>query len=241
MSDASQKFAVFDIDGTLIRWQLYHAVVDKLAKTGALGDDAHKVIHDARMRWKRRVESDGFYEYEQVLIHLYDQAVAALDPKIFDTVTDQVIGEYKDQVYTYTRDLVKDLKNQGYTLLAISGSQKELVAKIADHYGFDDFVATEYTRTKSGFSGEVTVASHDKKTALESLIQKHDLTTDHSWAVGDSKSDIAMLEMVDNPVAFNPDKKLFDEAQKQGWRVVIERKNMVYKLEQKHGIYTLSK
>src|SRR3546814_11785501 len=27
-----KKFAVFDIDGTLIRWQLYHAVVETVAK-----------------------------------------------------------------------------------------------------------------------------------------------------------------------------------------------------------------
>ncbi len=28
----SQPFAVFDIDGTIIRWQLYHALADELAK-----------------------------------------------------------------------------------------------------------------------------------------------------------------------------------------------------------------
>ena len=31
-STQSRPFAVFDIDGTLIRWQLYHAVADDMAK-----------------------------------------------------------------------------------------------------------------------------------------------------------------------------------------------------------------
>ena len=236
----SKNFAVFDIDGTLIRWQLFHAVVDKLAKIGALGDDAHDQIHEARMRWKRREGPDGFYAYEQELVKLYDQAVKKLEPKEFDTMTDQVIDEYKDQVYTYTRDLVASLKNEGYTLLAISGSQKELVEKIANYYGFDDYVATEYTRGDSGFSGEVTVASHDKKTALEFLIQKHDLSLQGSYAVGDSKSDAPMLAMVENPIAFNPDKNLYDEAVNKGWQIVLERKNVVYKLNKLGNNYQLS-
>lgn len=234
-----QQFAVFDIDGTLIRWQLYHAVVDKLAKTGALGPDTHEKIHAARMRWKRREGPEGFYAYEQTLVKLYERALETLSTKDFDTMTKQVIEEYKDQVYTYTRDLVKQLKAEGYMLLAISGSQKELVAKIAVYYGFDDYIATDYRRNSGKFSGEVTVASHDKRTALQTLIQKHDLTTTDSYAVGDSRSDADMLSMVDHPVAFNPDKYLFNEAKKHGWRVVIERKNMIYELQASDGHYTL--
>ncbi|MCA9308887.1 HAD family phosphatase [Candidatus Saccharibacteria bacterium] len=234
-----RKFAVFDIDGTLIRWQLYHAVVDKLAKTGALGPDTHQKIHEARMKWKRREGDDGFYAYEQTLVKLYEQAITTLSPEDFDTTTKQVIEEYKDQVYTYTRDLVQRLKGEGYVLLAVSGSQKELVAKIADHYGFDDFIATDYRRTSGKFSGEVTVASHDKRAALQTLIEKHGLTTAGSYAVGDSKSDADMLAMVDNPIAFNPDKNLFNEAKKHGWRVVIERKNMIYELDCNGETYQL--
>ena len=29
-----RPFAVFDIDGTLIRWQLYHSIADTLARLG---------------------------------------------------------------------------------------------------------------------------------------------------------------------------------------------------------------
>ena len=234
-----KQFAVFDIDGTLIRWQLYHAVVDRLAKTGALGTGVDHDIHEARMKWKRREGTDGFYAYERVLIDLYDKAVSTLDPKEFDATTNTIINEYRDQVYTYTRDLVKKFKNESYVLLAISGSQKELVAKIAEHYGFDDYIATDYARTKDGFSGEVSVASHDKKSALDILIAKHNLTLAGSYAVGDSKSDAAMLAMVENPIAFNPDKNLFDEAKKQGWKIVLERKNMIYELESNNGTYIL--
>lgn len=234
-----KKFAVFDIDGTLIRWQLYHAVVDKLAKQGLLGSTAHEQIHEARMKWKRRQQNSGFSEYERTLINLYEQAIKNISPAEFDSYANAVIEEYKDQTYTYTRDLLRELKQKNYTLLAISGSQHELVEKIAVHYGFDDFIATQYDRNESGFSGKVYVASHDKKSALETLINKHQLSLTESFAVGDSSSDIAMLEMAEHPIAFNPDSKLYTAAKRNNWKIVLERKDVVYEFEVQNEHYVL--
>lgn len=226
-----KKFAVFDIDGTLIRWQLYHTIVDKLAKDGHLGPDANKTLHEARMRWKRRETGYSFRDYETALIQTYENAVQTLDSKIFDSFIASIVDEYQDQAYTYTRDLVRKLKHEGYVLLAISGSHEELVAAIAQHYGFDDWVGTRYKRTSGAFTGEKYVASHDKESALKSLITKHKLVTSGSYAVGDSASDAPMLNMVDNPIAFNPDQALYDIATSHEWTIVVERKNVVYTLK----------
>jgi phosphoserine phosphatase len=50
-----------------------------------------------------------------------------------------------------------------------------------------------------------------------------------------------MLKLVENPTAFNPEKKLFDHAAKQGWKIAIERKNVSYELERADGKYQLVK
>lgn len=225
-----EKFAAFDIDGTLIRWQLYHTVVDKLAKAGQLGEKAQANLHDARMRWKRREPGYSFRDYEIALITTYEDAVTRVRPSVFDALIAGVIGEYKDQVYTYTRDLVIRLKDDDYTLLAISGSHEELVAEIGRHYGFDDWIGTTYEREGDTFTGDKYVASHDKQAALQRLIGKHGLTLEGSYAVGDSKSDAPMLAMVEHPIAFNPDQDLFDLAQANRWPIVVERKNVIYQL-----------
>lgn len=235
-----KKFAAFDFDGTLIRWQLYHAVVDKLAQTGLLGEDGKQRLRKSRMAWKRREHPEAFKEYEDDLIRLYESALDTLSVEDFDKSVEQVIKEYKDQVYTYTRDLAKDLKKQGYFLLAISGSHEELVEKVAQHYGFDAWVGTKYDRAKDKFSGRKFVASQDKRAILDRLIQQYDLSSEQSFAIGDSGSDIAMLKAVDQPIAFNPDRKLFKAAQNYGWDIVIERKNVVYRLEHKDGSYLLA-
>lgn len=234
-----KKFATFDIDGTLIRWQLYHVIVDRLAKNGQLGAEAVGQLKEARMHWKNREHIDAFSEYEAVLISLFEQALPKIEAEQFDTLVSGVIEEYKGQVYRYTRDLIKELKQKDYFLLAISGSHHELVEKVARHYGFNDWVGTKYERAKTGFSGKKYVPSLDKKKALTTLIKKHGLQLAGSLAIGDSDSDAPMLEMAEQPIAFNPDRKLFETAKQRGWKVVLERKNMIYQLEKQGATYVL--
>jgi HAD superfamily hydrolase (TIGR01490 family) len=236
----TKPFAVFDIDGTLIRWQLYHAVVDRLAKLGHLGIDAHEQIHNQRMVWKRRESPNAFEDYEQFLVKIYEKALGNLKPSVFDRIAKEVANEYKDQVYTFTRGLIQELKDKGYWLIAISGSHHELVGIVAQQYGFDDWLGSTYHRAAGHFIGSKYVASHDKKSVLRQIIDKHNLSVGDSYAVGDSASDIAMMEIVENPIAFNPTRQLFDHARNQKWPIVVERKNVIYKLNHRYGRYILA-
>lgn len=232
-SAAQKRFAAFDIDGTLVRWQLYHAVVNELAKQGLLGKSAQDELEQARMVWKRREHLTAFGDYERKLIEIYEQALPNISTKQFDAAVKQVTDEYKNQVYRFTRELITELKNKGYFLIAISGSHQELVQQIADEYGFDDCIGSQYERSGNTFTGNVYLPNLDKKKTLRTMIDKHNLSTTDSYAVGDSKSDAAMLEIVDNPIAFNPDKELHQIASKNGWRIVVERKNVIYSMEAK--------
>lgn len=193
------------------------------------------------MEWKKRTGESSFKEYEKQVVLAYEKALENLKFNQFETAVDEVFDEYKDQVYTYTRDLIKELKSKKYILLAISGSQTEIIARVADYYGFDYFVGTVYEHRNGRFTGKKTIASFNKAKTLQNLVKKHNLNFKDSIAVGDSISDAPMMELVDFPYAFNPDKQLFDFAKKYGWRIVVERKNMVYELEKANGRYKLVK
>jgi len=240
MAKSKRKFAVFDIDGTLIRWQLYHAVTDTLARQGHISPEIYQTMRDARMAWKKRT-SGSFKDYEAKVIIIYESILKTITLEQLGEAIDTVFEEYKDQIYTYTRDLIAKLKGDGYILLAISGSQEEIVAKVCDYYGFDDFVATQYKRTKTGFTGTKIVPAFNKDKALKKIVAKHGLSYEGSVGVGDALSDAAMLRLVEQPIAFNPDKEFFAYAAKKCWKVVIERKNMIYELESKDGKYQLVK
>ncbi len=237
----SRPYAVFDIDGTIIRWQLYHAIADNLAKTGHIEADLFEQARASRMEWKKRVGDDAFKDYEKKLVSIYDKALTALTADDFMAAVQHVFDEYKQQTYTYTRDLIHSLQKQNYLLFAISASQEEVVKMLAEYYDFDAWAGSTYPRKGSHFTGQkVPLRSDLKVKTLQKFIKQFDATNRDSVAVGDSDSDIPMLEAVEHPIAFNPDKKLFQHANQQEWKIVVERKNMVYELESENGSYILA-
>jgi HAD superfamily hydrolase (TIGR01490 family) len=242
----SRKFAVFDIDGTLIRWQLYHAVVNQLVRVGQISAEDNEAIRQARMTWKRRSHQDSFRDYEHVLVTTYLAVLNKLTPADYHQAIDQVFEEYKDQVYTYTRDLLRDLKAQNYLLFAISGSHSEIVTKLAEYYGFNASIGATFEQKDGRFTGNTETPFGRKAELLQNMVAEHQADFAGSIAIGDSGSDIAMLELVEQPIAFNPNAELFAKAKAEGWKIVLERKNMVYELEpqtgqkDKHGSYLLA-
>ena len=81
----SRPFAAFDIDGTVLRWQLYHALNDALVKQGTIDATSFQRARDARMNWKRRSGEDAFKDYEAVLIEVFDEALATLSVEAVDS------------------------------------------------------------------------------------------------------------------------------------------------------------
>jgi len=234
-----RKFAVFDFDGTLVRWQLYHAIVDRLARAGLVDELSYAEVKTARLRWKTRVSLDAFKDYEKWLVKCYEKTLLTLSAGQLDKAIKSVFEEHKGQVYVYSRNLLKELKDKHYFLIAISGSHREIVELVAKHYGFDDWVGTKFETIGGKFTGKYQLAAAEKDIILQKLIKQHNLTGAGSVAVGDSESDIPMLKLVENPIAFNPSEKLFTHARREGWKIVIERKNVVYELRARNGSYVL--
>jgi HAD superfamily phosphoserine phosphatase-like hydrolase len=240
-SAVHRPFAAFDIDGTLIRWQLYHALADNLVKLGFIAPIRFQAIKDARMVWKRRESRESFKQYELQLVRLYDEILSEITYEQFQRTAEAVFDEYKDQVYIYTRRLLETLKQQGYLLFAISGSQQEIIKKMASYYGFNDFVSRVDEHADNHFTGISTTPIFNKDEILKRLVKKHKTGFAGSIVVGDSAGDAKMLELAEQPIAFNPEAKLFKIAQDKGWKVVVERKNMIYELESHNGKYQLVK
>jgi HAD superfamily hydrolase (TIGR01490 family) len=235
-----RPFAVFDIDGTLIRWQLYHALGDELARMGRLDAEQFQKVRGARMAWKRRTAEASFEAYELTLVKLIDAALTGISVADLEQACHSVLAEYKDQVYTYTRDLIRDLQAQNYLLFAISASPAEIVGLLAGYYGFDDYGGSVYETKDGFFTGKIDLLMSEQKPAyLKKLVRQHAASWPGSLAVGDSQSDIPMLSAVEQPIAFNPNKPLYEHAVANSWPIVVERKNMVYKLGPNNVSYQL--
>ena len=232
-TEALGKFAVFDIDGTLFRWQLYHALVHQLAMSKLLPRSEYDAVTKLKHAWE--AGDCHFKDYEQSVVEILEQHLPEIDPKKYDRACRKVVADTGHKTYNYTRELAKSLKDDGYKLIAISGSQQELVEKFCEPHGFDVMYGARYPREDGKFTGDVVKPIGRKHEVLQSIVDELGLTYQGSYGVGDTSSDISMLELVDNPIAFNPSDGLLDVARDKRWQIVIERKNIAYVMQQCGG------
>lgn len=126
-----RKFAVFDIDGTLIRGGLYRQLVLKLIDAGAITEEHGNIVQQKLLSWKRRESKNAYDEYEMSLITAIASSLTNIPAAVLDEAAESIAREELDHVYTYTRHRLRELKRDGYFLIAISGSQQELVDPFA--------------------------------------------------------------------------------------------------------------
>lgn len=234
----SKKFAVFDIDGTIFRWQLYHELFDEFHRRGIVSNEDFLPIFTARSDW--RDKKIAFEAYEEMLVKSMERCIVGISESTLIEAADQIIASKGNQTYRYTTQLISELKEKGYTILAISGSHQQAIERFASLHGID----IAYGRTHTIRGGLVTSETRQvygfKAEILRQLVDEHQLDWGDSYAIGDTKSDADMMELVTNPIAFNPDQALYERARKEHWPIVIERKNMIYKLESNGNTFVLA-
>ncbi len=191
--------------------------------------------------WRHRAHGNAFEEFEVVLVGKIDAYLPKLRIADYEEAAHRVIEKRADNVYVYTRDLIRSLKEQGYFLIAISGSPVELVEPFAQKYGFDAWIGQQWERGSEFFTGSIIKTHTGKDILLRSIMETHNLTLKGSYAVGDSNGDTGMLGLVDHPIAFNPTYELYEKAVANQWTIAIERKGVMYTLEpNKVGDYVLT-
>ena len=225
-----RKVAIFDIDGTIFRSSLLIEVTEALIQEKIFPRRAEDVYKKAYKKWTER---KGSYEdYIMAVVDAFLVNIKGVKPKDFARIAKNVTTFHRNRVYRYTRDLVKELHKKNYYLLAISLSPKEIVQEFAKTLGFDKTYGLIYevgaNKKFTGRTLENTI--FDKAKILKRVIEKEGLTLKGSIGVGDTESDIAFLKMVKTPICSNPNSKLYNEAKRRGWRVVVERKDIIYNL-----------
>lgn len=235
------KIAVFDLDGTFFRWQLFYELQLELVDEGFFTPEQSKNIRDSFYNWQSRTGS--FRDFEHIAVTAMDERMPLMTVDYLEEAAKRVIARSSHKVYQYTRELAASLKKDDYHLLAISGSQQEIAEPFSKLYGFDECIGCLYERKDGKYTGVILRRPYGQKARiLQEYVDAHGLSLENSVGIGDSKGDIDMLELVDRPIAFNPSEELLELALAKGWEVVIERKNIAYHLEKdSHGSVVLAK
>ena len=129
------KFAVFDIDGTIFRWQLYHELFDAFVDEQIISPSSARNVIKAREAWRQRKQSYEAYEHQ--LIHAMEKVIEGLESKRFDAIADRILRSKGHHTYQYTLRLLELLRKEGYKIITISGSHQQLVDRFFlahDHF-----------------------------------------------------------------------------------------------------------
>ncbi len=231
MAARPKKLAIFDIDGTIFRSSLLIELVEALIEEGVFKPGVAKKYEGDKKKW---LDRKGDYEvYIMSVIVAFQRALKGVQYKDFLRVAKKVVAKHKDRVYRYTRDLVRDLRRKGYYMVAISHSPRGIVGLFATHMGFDKIYGLFYeVDAKERFNGKILFRDLmlDKAQVVRRVMERQGLTLKGSVGVGDTESDISFLRLVERPICFNPNARLFTAARRHGWKVVVERKDVVYEL-----------
>jgi HAD superfamily phosphoserine phosphatase-like hydrolase len=229
----NNKIAVFDIDGTIFRKNLHFELINELSWLNVFPRRVRDQIVDAYTEW---LEHKGTYEHYRVtLVDLYEKYIKGCKKEDILRASKAVVAFHQDRTYIFAEKLIKQLRDEQYHVIAISGSPLEIVQEYnRKHLKFDMVYGSVYECDSNGrYTGKTAYEpTHGKGDVLRQYAFEHGLTLEDSYGVGDTESDASFLEIVTFPIAFNPNENLKRMAQEKGWRIVVEKKDVVWDMTQ---------
>ena len=226
-----KRVAVFDVDGTIFRSSLLIELVEAMVVDGLLPKDVERYYKKAHTKWKNR--EGGYAEYIDAMVDAFYANIKGVHYADFAEVSKRVVAARGKHTYKYTRDLIKKLRKEGYFLLAVSHSPKTILDQFCPKLGFDKTYGMIYEiGPEDRLTGEITDKhlTLNKAYIVKRAVEKAGLSFEGSIGVGDTESDISFLELVENQVCFNPNANLYRHSKRNDWKVVVERKDVVYEL-----------
>lgn len=227
-----KRLAVFDVDGTIFRSSLVIELVNELIKSDIFPKKVEKEIEKDYVAWLNR---EGHYDrYLEKVVKVYEKNIAGCLEVEVEEVIKKVLESEKKKVYRYARYLIRYLKEKNYFLFAISGSPGHILTTFAKEIGFDKYLGGYYEVQNRKFTGNQPYGNpaRNKEKTLKEFLDKSEVKFDlkDSIGIGDTQGDIPFLKMLGNPIAFNPNRELAEYADKNNWKIIVERKDVIYDL-----------
>lgn len=123
-------------------------------------------------------------------------------------------------------ELVRRHEQAGDTTLIITATNRFVAGPIGRRYGIDIMLASECEEIDGRYTGkpcDIPCFREGKITRLQRWLEDtgHDLKGAYFYS--DSRNDLPLLSLVDNPVAVDPDDVLLAHAREHGWPVISLR------------------
>jgi phosphoserine phosphatase len=181
------------------------------------------------------LEHEGVYDdYRRKLVDLYAQYIAGCSPEDVKRASRILMPFHEKRTYIFAEQLIEKFRKENFYIVAISGSPLEIVEEYNRRYlKFDQVFGSVYSVGQDGlYTGEADFEpTKNKGHVAKQIIYENHLTFDGSYGIGDTESDVSLLELVEHPIAFNPNQNLKAVAEQKQWRIVVEKKDVIYEIK----------
>ena len=213
--------AFYDLEGTLIRTNLVHAllfyaqrqrgIVGSLTKTAAVV--AGIPVFAAANFYDRRTFNDLFF---RMYTGQSEDRLRFFAEGLFEDVL-------RPAILPGTLDLLTDSRGRGLRQVVITGALDLTVQPLMQYLGVDDWVANRLEFVDGMATGRVlppVIATASKAQWIRDFATREGIDLNASYAYSDSMSDLPMLSVVGHPAACNPDFRLKQTAEQHGWPIL---------------------
>lgn len=131
--------------------------------------------------------------------------------------------ELVPRLYPQAVELMQRHKRAGREVYIASSSPEDYIALLADELAVDGVIGTKALVLDDRYTGDLDgpmVHGPEKAARVAALARERGIDLMRSFAYSDSVNDVPLLELVGNPVAMNPDRRLLMIARRRGWQVL---------------------
>lgn len=218
----SQTLALFDLDNTLIAGDSDHAWGEFLSNEGLVDADAHRKKNDQFYADYCSGELDIRAYQRFALSTIAGKSIEELAPLRTRFLQEMITPMLLDTAQT----LVQRHREAGDLLMIITATNDFVTRPIADIFGIEHLIACEAEVIDGQYTGDIVGTpsyQEGKVKRLRAWLAGQDHTLEGSYFYSDSHNDLALLQLVTNPVAVDPDEKLREIALEREWQVISLR------------------
>lgn len=216
------SLAIFDLDNTLLAGDSDHAWGQFLVEHGLVDADAYQRANDHFLQQYQQggLNIDEFLEFAL-------KPLAAHPKQQLDQWHQQFMREAIEPMrLPKAEQLLQQHRAQGDYLLIITATNLFVTGPIAASLGVDHILATVPEFIDGAYTGKVAGTPCFQAGKVERLNQwltKSGHSLQGSYFYSDSHNDLPLLEVVDHPVAVDPDPLLAQRAREMNWPIMSLR------------------
>lgn len=211
--------AIFDLDHTLIDgdsdygWGQF--LVSKKLVDEKEYEIANKYFYETYKDGSLDIIKYASFSFKPLAIRSMEE-LAVLHKEFMQTI---IIPIVKPK----SKSIIEKHKKQGDTLMIITATNTFITQPIADYFGIEHLIGLEPKIVDGRYTTEVASTpsfQEGKVIRLNEWLAMNEQTIAGSTFYSDSHNDLSLLEMVDTPIAVDPDDKLKEIAIERNWGLI---------------------